>query len=155
MLGSSIGWRERLCDCVCVYFYKHVCGVLVAQLECVCVLLICVPFFATPWTVACQVLLSMEFSRQEYWNGLSFPSPGNLPDLGIKLRSPVLQAVSCIAGRFFTNEPPGKPQLSIISPKLISALETQREEEEEEYSNREVHVPLVSGFGGPGWMGQC
>ena len=99
---------------------------------------------ATPWTVALQVPLSMGCSRQEYWNGLSFPSPGNLPDPGIKLRSPVLQAVSCIAGRFFTNEPPGKPQLSIISPKLISALETQREEEEEEYSNSEVHVPLVS-----------
>ena len=102
MLGSSIGWRERLCDCVCVYFYKHVCGVLVAQLECVCVLLICVPFFATPWTVACQVLLSMEFSRQEYWSGLPFPSSGDLPKSGIEPRSPTLEADT------LTSEPPGK-----------------------------------------------
>ena len=41
--------------------------------------------FATPWTVAYQALLSMGFSRQEYWSALSFPSPGDLPDPGIKL----------------------------------------------------------------------
>ena len=41
-------------------------------------------FFATPWTVACQAPLSMRFSRQEYWSGLPFPSPGDLPDPGIK-----------------------------------------------------------------------
>ena len=46
---------------------------------------------ATPWTVACQALLSTEFSRQQYWSGLPFPSPGDLPDPGIKPRSPVLQ----------------------------------------------------------------
>jgi len=40
--------------------------------------------FGTPWTVACQVPLSMGFPRQEYWSGLSFPSPGDLPDLRIK-----------------------------------------------------------------------
>ena len=45
---------------------------------------------ATPWTVACQAPLSMGFSRQEYWSGLLFPSPGNLPDPGIELRSPAL-----------------------------------------------------------------
>ena len=45
-----------------------------------------------PWTVACQALLSMEFSRPEYWSGLPFPSPGNLPNPGIKSRSPALQA---------------------------------------------------------------
>ena len=49
---------------------------------------------ATPWTVACQVLLSMGFSRQEYWSGLPFPSPGDLPDPGIEPRSPALQADS-------------------------------------------------------------
>ena len=43
-----------------------------------------VQFFATPWTVACQAPLSMEFSRQEYWSGWPFPSPGNLPNPGIK-----------------------------------------------------------------------
>ena len=46
----------------------------------------------TPWTVSCQTSLSMGFSRQEYWSGLPFPSPGNLPDTGIKPRSPALQA---------------------------------------------------------------
>ena len=53
-----------------------------------------VQLFATPWTVACQVPLSMEFSRQEYWNGLPFPPPGDLPKPGNKPSSPVL------AGRF-------------------------------------------------------
>ena len=47
-----------------------------------------------PWTVARQAPLSMGFSRQEYWSGLSFPSPGDLPDLGTEPRSPTLQAVS-------------------------------------------------------------
>ena len=47
-----------------------------------------------PMTVAHQTPLSMEFSRQEYWSGLLFPSPGDLPDLGIKLTSPALQADS-------------------------------------------------------------
>ena len=53
-----------------------------------------VQLFATLWTVACQALLSMGFSRQEYWSGLPFPSPGDLPDLEIELRSPALQAES-------------------------------------------------------------
>ena len=47
---------------------------------------------ATPWTVACRAPLSMGFSRQEYWSGLPFPSPGDLPNPGIKPRSPALQA---------------------------------------------------------------
>ena len=49
---------------------------------------------ATPWTVAHQAPLSMGFSRQKYWSGLPFPSPGDLPDLGIEPRSPALQADS-------------------------------------------------------------
>ena len=49
---------------------------------------------ATPWTVACQALLSMGFSRQEYWSGLPFPSPGDLPNPGIKPRSPAFQVDS-------------------------------------------------------------
>ena len=49
------------------------------------------PTLVTSWTVALQVPLSMGFSRQEYWNPLPFPSPGDIPDLGIKSRSPVLQ----------------------------------------------------------------
>ena len=58
---------------------------------------------AIPWAVACPAPLSMEFSRQESWNGLPFPSPGDLPDLGIEPRSPTLQADS-------PAEPQGKPQ---------------------------------------------
>ena len=53
--------------------------------------------FATPWTVAHQAPLSMEFSRQEYWSGLPFPSPGDLPDLGIKLMSPVSPALAGVS----------------------------------------------------------
>ena len=45
----------------------------------------------TPWTVACQAPLSMDFSRQEYWSGLLFPSPGYLPHPGIEPASPALE----------------------------------------------------------------
>ena len=47
----------------------------------------CVQLFVTLWTVSCQAPQSMGFPRQEYWNGLPFPSPGDLPDPGIKLKS--------------------------------------------------------------------
>ena len=57
----------------------------------------------TLWTVAYQVPPSMGFSRQEYWSGLPFPSPGDLPDSGIEPRSPALQVDT------LTSEPPGKP----------------------------------------------
>ena len=53
-----------------------------------------------------QAPLSMEFSRQEYWSGFPFPSPGDLPNPGIK---PVSPASPTLAGEFFTTEPPGKP----------------------------------------------
>ena len=59
----------------------------------------------TPWTIACQAPLSMEFSRQEYWSGLPFPSPGDLPDPGIEHTSPALQADSLLS------EPPGKQRI--------------------------------------------
>ena len=58
---------------------------------------------ATPWTVAHQAPLSMGFFRQEYWSGLPFPSPGDLPDPGIEPISPALQADSLLI------EPPGNP----------------------------------------------
>ena len=62
-----------------------------------------VQLFVTPWTAAYQAPPSMGFSRQEYWSGLPFPSPGDLPDPGIESRSPTLQADA------LTSEPPGKP----------------------------------------------
>ena len=60
-----------------------------------------VRLFVIPRTVVCQASLSMEFSRQEYWSGLPFPSPGDLPDPGIEPRSSALQADS------LPSEPPG------------------------------------------------
>ena len=62
-----------------------------------------VQLFATLWTVAYQAPPSMGFSRQEYWSGLPFPFPGDLPDPGIEPRSPALQAYS------LPSEPPGSP----------------------------------------------
>ena len=62
--------------------------------------------FVTPWTVARQAPLSMEFSRQEYWSGLPFSSPGDLPDPGTESMSPASPA---LAGKFFPGLPPGKP----------------------------------------------
>ena len=61
---------------------------------------------ATPWVTAHQAPLSMEYSRQEYWRGLLFLPPWDLPDPGIKPKSLVSPA---LAGRFFTTTPPGKP----------------------------------------------
>ena len=63
-----------------------------------------VQLFVTPWTAAHQAPPSMGFSRQEYWSGLPFPSPGDLPNPGIKPESPASPA---LARRFFTTEPPG------------------------------------------------
>ena len=59
--------------------------------------------FATPWTIAYQAPPSMEFSSQEYWSRLLFPSPGDLPDPGVEPVSPEL------AGGSFTTELPGNP----------------------------------------------
>ena len=53
----------------------------------------CVRLFVTPWTVACQAPVSIGFFRQEYWSGLTCPPPGDLPDPGIKPRSPVAPAL--------------------------------------------------------------
>ena len=61
-----------------------------------------VQFFATPWAVAYQAPQSMEFSRQEYWSGLPFPSPGDLPNPGIEPGSPALKAEA------LPSESPGK-----------------------------------------------
>ena len=65
-----------------------------------------VQLLATLWIVAHQAPLSMGFTRQEYWSGLPFPSPRDLPDPGIKTISPVAPALQVDS---FTDEPPGKP----------------------------------------------
>ena len=90
MKYKAIPTKMPLCVCMCV----SVCTLNHVQL------------FATLWTVACQAPLSMEFPRQEYWSGLPFPSPGDLPDPGIK---PTSLASLALAGGFFATEPPGKP----------------------------------------------
>ena len=69
----------------------------------------CVRLFVTPQTVAYQAPLSMGFSRQEYWSGLPFPFPEDLPDPGIQPTSPTLQADA------LPSEPPGKPQTMLNS----------------------------------------
>ena len=61
-----------------------------------------VQLLATPWTVAHQAPLSMEFSRQEHWSGLPFPPPGDFLDSGIQ---PTYRMSLALAGRFFTDEP--------------------------------------------------
>ena len=76
------------------------------------------PTLATLWTVACQALLSMGFSRQEYWSGLPFSSPEDLPDPGIEPGSPKLQTDA------LPSEPPGKPNKNDKS--LINFIKDKR-----------------------------
>ena len=61
----------------------------------------------TPWTIARQASLSMGFSKQEYWSGLPFPSPGDLPNPGIESGTPASQS------DFLPTEPPGKPEFYV------------------------------------------
>ena len=78
----------------------------------------------TPWTVAHQVPLSMEFSRQEYWSGLPFPSPGGLPD--------------------FTTEPPGRSQCVLRALKIrVSSWPKAEGKIKETQSTRKTHVLLL------------
>ena len=93
---------------------------------CVCKSLSRVLLFETPWTVALQGPLSVGFPRQEYWSGLPLPSPGDLPDPGIKLESLVLQADS------LPPEPPEKPCLvsAMILKSRISVITSQHTQNE-------------------------
>ena len=74
------------------------------------------PTLVTPWIVAHQAPLSMGFSRQEYWNGLPFPSPGDLPDPGIEPGSPALQADS------LPTELRGKPPNTVLHLNRVECL---------------------------------
>ena len=69
--------------------------------------------FATQWTVAYKAPLSMDFSRQEYWSGLPFPSPGDLPNSGMEPGSPALEADA------LSSEPPGKPLHAVRHGKKL------------------------------------
>ena len=96
-----------VCVCVCVCTRSRVCSQSHVQL------------FATPWTVVCQAPLSKGFSRQEYWSGLSFPSPGDLPGPGIK---PESLASPALAGRFFTTVPHPQPRRSVLMHHLSKLI---------------------------------
>ena len=87
--------------CICYYIYYYISTTSPA---CILSCFSCVWLFATLWTIAHQVPLFMKFSRQEYWSGLLFPTPGNLPDPGIKPASPVSPV---LAGGFLPLVPPG------------------------------------------------
>ena len=71
-----------------------------------------IQLFVAPWTIARQASLSRGFSKQEYWSGLPFPSPGDLPNPGIEPESPALQADA------LSSEPPGKPHGNMSLSKL-------------------------------------
>ena len=80
--------------------------------------------FAAPWTVAFQVPLSVGFPRQQYWSRLPFSSPGDLPNPGIKLKSPV--APSLISGLFITEQPEmpgtGETPYNLLFPSVSGCL---------------------------------
>jgi len=78
--------------------------------------------FVTPWAIAHQAPLSMEFSRQEYWSGLPCPPPGDLPDPGIKSTSLVSPG---LAGRFFTSSTTWEAPLNIF--KIIVSLNNKKD----------------------------
>ena len=110
--GTRIEFGQGESLCGCVYVITKVIHAsplepislnsLVYSLPYVSVKLLSrVRLFATPWTIAYQAPPSMGFSRQEYWSGLPFPSPGDLPNPGIEPRSPALQVT-------LPSEPPGK-----------------------------------------------
>ena len=91
-------WCEVIAHC---RFALHACS---ATQSC--------PTLWDPMDCSCQAPLTMEFSRQEYWSELPFPTPGDLPDPGIKPKSLVL------AGGFFITVPPGNPSGCIVDPQL-------------------------------------
>ena len=97
--------------------------------------------FVTPWTVACQAPLSMRFSRQEYWSGFPFPSPGHLPDPGLKPESPALQADS------FSSEPPGKcpvnTSVCIWSVDRDNEVNAAQEEKQDAGSREMEVIPVI------------
>ena len=128
LVSHSLQPRVCVCVCVCVCVWC-VCVFLSVSLfatpcvcvcVCVCVVCVCVflsvSLFATPGTVACQAPLSIEFSRQEHWSGLPFPSLGDLPDPGIESMS----HVSCIGRRIlYQLSHQGSPIYVTTTPKRI------------------------------------
>ena len=100
----------QLLDVLCVPHFFHIKTSRIVKVKS----LSHIQLFATPWTVAYQASPSMGFSRQEYWSGLPFSSPGYLPNPGIKPWSPALEAGT------LTSEPPGRAYLLMCSLKTVS-----------------------------------
>ena len=139
-LHSSLPSLQHLhVVCVGVCILAHVCEFSHKDFVILCLHaqpLSRVLLFATPWIIAHQALPSMGFSRQEYRSGLSFTSPGNLPDPWIEPVSPMSHA---LAGEFFTTEPPASPYDSLkvkvaqscptfATPWTIQSMEFSRPE---------------------------
>ena len=114
--GTANGAQENW-GMISVLCFGHRCSF---KDVCICFMpdqsLSCVWLFVAPWTVAHQAPLSMEFSRQEYWSGLPFPTPRDPPNQGIEPASPVFPALAGTfffwgggAGRFFTTVSPVYP----------------------------------------------
>ena len=104
-----------------------------------------VQLFATLWIIDRQAPLSMGFSRQEYWSGLPFSSPEDLPDPGIKpesLRFPAL------AGGFFTTSPPVKPSTYLYHGTIARSPNNLTESEGQESSNTAIQpsARIPAGF---------
>ena len=118
----------------------------------------CVWLFVTLWTVACKAPPSMGFSRQEYWSGVPFPFPGDLPDPGIEPRSPALQADA------LPSDPPGKPQ-SLGLPNPLSSYssshpqgglfgEDRREESKVKWRRQARAIPVSGSSRSPPHPGE-
>ena len=104
LVWYSRRWSSQDDRCKIPSIYCCMCG-------CVCVCVVgghsAVSSSAIPWTIACQAPLSMEFSRQEYWSGMPFSSPGDLPDSGTE---PMSLLSPALVGRFLITVLPGKPR---------------------------------------------
>ena len=137
-LNSSQCVNLHICMCVCFklhnwefyscfwdlfnlsYAWRPALRVLISRVKWKVKWLSRVQLVATPWTVAHQAPLPMGFSRQEFWRGLPFPSPGHLPNPGIKPGSPTLQVDS------LPSVPPGKPRYFMGKVRLIAAPPSQQ-----------------------------
>ena len=113
-MSTSKEWLSKLCWCLHTMEYDSLCVLSHFRL------------LTTPWTIACQVLLSVEFAWQEYWSGLPFPPPGHFPDPGIE---PVSLVPPALAGGLFTTAPLGRPMgyeaaLKKVREVLTSDLES-------------------------------
>ena len=82
----------------------------------------CISYFETLWTVACQALPSMGFSRQEYWSEFSCPPPGDLPEPGRREENPHLLSLLALHAGSFPLVPPGKPRVVYISFNAFQML---------------------------------